>query len=173
MFHNPLPRFDVPSYSIHVNRGAHVTFNSDAIACQLIILAPNANDTPGVLHSPLQKVMASWANDPNLFFLLHHYGGASSEVWHAEVDYLNVHFAGESEKWERMEHYEESLAFQLHFLSLPSLWLGAPRQVFVRCLKEWDSLLLGGTVWPLSDLHPTNHSCVIPRDSELFHFRRR
>jgi hypothetical protein len=52
MFHNPLPRFDVPSYSIHVNRGAHMAFYSDAIACQLIILAPNANDTPGVLHFP-------------------------------------------------------------------------------------------------------------------------
>jgi hypothetical protein len=52
MFHNPLLRFDVPSYSIHVNRGAHVTFHSDAIARQLIILAPNTNDTPGALHSP-------------------------------------------------------------------------------------------------------------------------
>jgi hypothetical protein len=24
MFHNPLPRFDLPSSSIHVNRGVHV-----------------------------------------------------------------------------------------------------------------------------------------------------
>jgi Fe-S cluster assembly iron-binding protein IscA len=52
MFHNPLPRFDVPSYSVHVDRGAHVTFHSDAIARQLIILAPNANDTQGALKSP-------------------------------------------------------------------------------------------------------------------------
>jgi hypothetical protein len=52
MFHNPLPRFDVPSYSIHVNRGAHVTFHSDTNACQLMILAPNANHTPGMLNSP-------------------------------------------------------------------------------------------------------------------------
>jgi hypothetical protein len=52
MFRNPLPCFDVPSYSIHVNRGAHVTFHSDAIARQLIILASNANDTPGALNSP-------------------------------------------------------------------------------------------------------------------------
>ena len=52
MFHNPLPRFDVPSYSIHVDRGAHVTFHCEAIARQLIILAPNANDTPGALTSP-------------------------------------------------------------------------------------------------------------------------
>jgi hypothetical protein len=52
MFHNPLLRFDVSSYSIHVDRGAHVTFHSDAIARQLLILAPNANDTPGALKSP-------------------------------------------------------------------------------------------------------------------------
>jgi hypothetical protein len=52
MFHNPLPRFDVPSYSIHVNCRAHVRFHNDAIARQLIILANNANDTPGALHSP-------------------------------------------------------------------------------------------------------------------------
>jgi len=52
MFHNPLPRFYVPSYSIHVDRGAHVTFHSDAIARQLIISAPNTNDTPGALKSP-------------------------------------------------------------------------------------------------------------------------
>ena len=52
MFHNPLLCFDVPLYLIHVKRGAHVTFHSDAIARQLIILAPNANDTPGALDSP-------------------------------------------------------------------------------------------------------------------------
>ncbi len=68
MFYNPLLCFDVPSYSIHVNCGAHITFCSDAIARQLIILAHNANDTPGALHSPWQKVTASWANHPNFFF---------------------------------------------------------------------------------------------------------
>ncbi len=52
-------------------------------------------------------------------FFLHHYGGASSEVWHAEVDYLNVHFAGEWEKWESMVHYDESLAFWLYFVKDP------------------------------------------------------
>ena len=106
-------RFDVPSYSIHVDRGAHVTFHSDAIARQLIILAPNANDTPGALKSPWQKVTASRAHHPPLnFFFIPHYEGASSEVWHAEVDTLDVHFAGESEKCESMEHYEKSLAFR-------------------------------------------------------------
>ncbi len=110
---------------------------------------------------------------PHFFFLIYHDNGASSELWHAEVDYLNVHFAGESEKWERMEHYDESLAFQLHFWSLPSLWLGTPHQVFLGRLREWDSLLLGRTVWQLSDLCPTIHSCVTPENLELFHFRKR
>jgi hypothetical protein len=32
MFHNPLPQFDAPSYSIHVDPGAHVTIQSDTIA---------------------------------------------------------------------------------------------------------------------------------------------
>ena len=83
MFHNPFPRIDVPSYSIHVDCRAHVTFHSDAIARQLIILAPNANDTPGALHSPWQKVMVSWANHPIFFFFnTSHDKGASSEVWH-------------------------------------------------------------------------------------------
>jgi hypothetical protein len=31
MFSNPLPRFDVPTYSIHVNHGAHVTFQDQAL----------------------------------------------------------------------------------------------------------------------------------------------
>jgi hypothetical protein len=52
MFHNPLPCFDVPSYFIHINHGAHVTFHSDAIARHLMILASNANNTPGMLNSP-------------------------------------------------------------------------------------------------------------------------
>ncbi len=68
MFHNPLPRFDVPSYSIHVDRWAHVTFHCDAITHQLKKnLAPNANETPGALKSPWQKATASWANHPPTF----------------------------------------------------------------------------------------------------------
>ncbi len=51
MFHNPLPRFDIPSYSIHVDRGAHVLFHDTAIACQLFLTASHASDTSGL---PLQ-----------------------------------------------------------------------------------------------------------------------
>ncbi len=31
MFLNPLPTFDVPTYSIHVNRGAHVSYHNKAL----------------------------------------------------------------------------------------------------------------------------------------------
>jgi hypothetical protein len=49
MFHNLLPRFDVPSYSIYVDRGAHVSFHDAAIANQLLILGTLGVDTPGLL----------------------------------------------------------------------------------------------------------------------------
>jgi hypothetical protein len=53
-----------------------------------------------------------------IFIFLHipHYEGASSEVWHAETDTLEVRFAGESEKCESLEHYEKSLAFLITIL---------------------------------------------------------
>jgi hypothetical protein len=52
MFHNPLPRFDVPSYSIHVDRGAHILFHDAAITRQLISTASHAPAPPGVLLPP-------------------------------------------------------------------------------------------------------------------------
>jgi len=36
MFNNPLPKFDVPTYSIHVDRGAHVTYHDEAL-CDLLL----------------------------------------------------------------------------------------------------------------------------------------
>ncbi len=36
MFHNPLPKFDVPTYSIHVNCGAHVMYHNKAL-CDLLL----------------------------------------------------------------------------------------------------------------------------------------
>ena len=45
MFHNPTPRFDLPSYSIHVNRGVHIVFNNDAYAAALLSAAsPSGNE---------------------------------------------------------------------------------------------------------------------------------
>jgi hypothetical protein len=52
MFHNQLPRFDIPSYSIHVDRRAHVLFHDTAIARQLISMASHASDTSGLPLPP-------------------------------------------------------------------------------------------------------------------------
>ena len=49
MFHNPHPRFDVPSYSMHVHRGAHVHFHNATLSHQLVLAASHATDTPGAL----------------------------------------------------------------------------------------------------------------------------
>jgi hypothetical protein len=49
MFHHPLPRFGVPSNSIHVDCGAHVSFHDATIASQLLILETLGLDTPGLL----------------------------------------------------------------------------------------------------------------------------
>jgi hypothetical protein len=40
MFHNPLPRFDLPSYSIHFNRGVHVAI-CNTTNCNLLFAAAN------------------------------------------------------------------------------------------------------------------------------------
>jgi hypothetical protein len=51
MFHNPRPCFDVPSYSIHVDCGAHVSFHDATIANQLLNSGTLGVDTPGPLPS--------------------------------------------------------------------------------------------------------------------------
>jgi hypothetical protein len=52
MFHNLLPSFDVPSYSIHVDQGAHVLFHDAAITRQLISMASHASEPSGLLLPP-------------------------------------------------------------------------------------------------------------------------
>jgi hypothetical protein len=52
MFHNPLPFFNVPSYSNHVDRGAHVLFHNAAITRQLISMASHASEPSGLLLPP-------------------------------------------------------------------------------------------------------------------------
>jgi hypothetical protein len=58
MFYNPLPRVDVPSYSIHVDRGVQVLFHGAAITCQLISTASHSSEPSGLLLPPWQKVSA-------------------------------------------------------------------------------------------------------------------
>jgi hypothetical protein len=36
MFNNPLPKFDIPTYSIHVDCSAHVTYHDKAL-CDLLL----------------------------------------------------------------------------------------------------------------------------------------
>ncbi len=67
MFHNPLLRFNVPLYSILVDRSANVSFQDAAISCQLVLSTSHAGTTPSTLTSPWQKVMASQAYCPPLF----------------------------------------------------------------------------------------------------------
>ncbi len=52
MFHSALLQFDVPSYSIHIEHGVHVTFHNAAISCQLILATSQAGATPGAPASP-------------------------------------------------------------------------------------------------------------------------
>ena len=46
LFHNPLPRFDVPTYSVHVNAGTHTTFYSAALSDDLFSSAQRTLHTP-------------------------------------------------------------------------------------------------------------------------------
>ncbi len=46
LFHNPLLRFDVPTYSVHVNAGAHTTFYSAALLGDLFLSAQRTLHTP-------------------------------------------------------------------------------------------------------------------------------
>jgi hypothetical protein len=52
MFHNLLPHFNVPSYSIHVDREAHILFHDPAITSQLISTASHAFEPPRLLLPP-------------------------------------------------------------------------------------------------------------------------
>ncbi len=68
MFHNPIPQFDVPSYSIHVDRCAHVQFHDAAISRQLILAASHATDSPSMPTYQSQKVIAFMDTTPGFFF---------------------------------------------------------------------------------------------------------
>jgi hypothetical protein len=52
MFHNPLPQFDIPSYSVHVDCGVHISFHDAVISCQLVLITSHIGSTPGTPTSP-------------------------------------------------------------------------------------------------------------------------
>ncbi len=68
MFQNPIPKFDVPTYSIHVNHGAHVTYHNQA---HTDILCFEASHTSNSAHDrcyPWQKVSECPIALPIFFF---------------------------------------------------------------------------------------------------------
>ena len=62
LYHNPIPRFDVPTYSVHVDAGAHTSFYSAVLASIISSSAQREHHTPKVTASTIDK--RSW------FFLL-------------------------------------------------------------------------------------------------------
>ncbi len=87
MFHNPLLHLNVLSYSIHIDRGAHVLFHDTAIARQLISMASHASDTSGLPLPPWQKILVETAYHPQFFIYIQTWR-SSFEVQHAEMDTL-------------------------------------------------------------------------------------
>ena len=46
LFHNPIPHFDVPTYSVHIDAGAHTTFFCAALSSDLVSSAQRDLHTP-------------------------------------------------------------------------------------------------------------------------------
>ena len=59
MFQNELPKFDIPTYSIHVDRGCHVAYCDQDLAAQLPSAYDNTEHFMDSDWSQLQKVFAS------------------------------------------------------------------------------------------------------------------
>ncbi len=57
MFNNPLPKFDVPTYSIHVNHGAHVMYHDKALCNLLLFEASWTSNSASYRHYLWQKVL--------------------------------------------------------------------------------------------------------------------
>ena len=69
MFQNPIPCFDVPTYSIHVDCGAHVTYHDQTHCNNLRIEASHTSESFSNCCYPWQKVLAYSKAPPNFFFL--------------------------------------------------------------------------------------------------------
>ena len=59
MFHNPVPSFELPSYSIHVDRGAHVSFINSSFEAQASSTANCSSLFDDTAWEELQKVFLS------------------------------------------------------------------------------------------------------------------
>ncbi len=67
MFQNPLPAFDVPTYSIHVDRGAHVTYHDQALTNALCFEASQTSINLQDICYPWHKVLGSHPVFPPFF----------------------------------------------------------------------------------------------------------
>jgi hypothetical protein len=69
MFNNPIPRFDVPTYSIHIDHGAHVTFHDQALWSNFVLKISRILQMR-VLHvAHEKKSMAPEPHPLHIFFL--------------------------------------------------------------------------------------------------------
>ncbi len=71
MFQNPIPKFYVPTYSIHVDRGAHVTYHDQAHTDILCFEASRTSDSAHDRRYPWQKVLEHPIASPHFFFFKH------------------------------------------------------------------------------------------------------
>jgi hypothetical protein len=69
LLHNPAPSFDIATYLIHFDRGAHVAFHDEG-ACKLLLIKQSwMSDTEDIYGSPWQKV-SGLVGCPTPFILL-------------------------------------------------------------------------------------------------------
>ncbi len=68
MFQNSMPKFDVPTFLIHVDRGAHVTYHNQAHNDILFLEASQTSNSSHDRHYPQQKVSECPIASPHFFF---------------------------------------------------------------------------------------------------------
>ncbi len=109
MFHNPLPHFDVPSYSTHVDRRAHVSFMTQPLLVNYWFWHLTLSRHQACSYCLDKKVMTFWVHHPRFFiFFTNH----STE--HAKVDRACIHFVYKSVKCGNMEHdFKSSQTFSV------------------------------------------------------------
>jgi hypothetical protein len=81
MFHNPVPIFDVPTYSIHFDRGSHVAFHDEAACKLLLIKQSKTSDTEDIYCSHLQKVLGLIGYPTPVFLLFAPFLGPACLLW--------------------------------------------------------------------------------------------
>jgi hypothetical protein len=88
MFQNSIPSFDVPTYSIHVDHGAHVSYHDQTHCNILRIEASHTSEGLSNQCYPWRKVLARSRATPDFFFFFLTYKeiflrplGSGGELW--------------------------------------------------------------------------------------------